>query len=150
LPESWNALAATDGMFRDEHVYAIIVLTLTSIHAVKGGMVSVVVTEVTQFLLLTVTSITVGLIALFKVSPDMIQKSLPDGWLNPLFGWTLEIDWAGVLAKANDALRDDGNELFGITFGLMVCKGVLASLAGPAPNYDMRRVLATRNPARPA
>ena len=25
-------------------------------------------------------------------------------------------------------------------------KGVLASLAGPAPNYDMQRILATRNP----
>jgi len=28
----------------------------------------------------------------------------------------------------------------------MFFKGVLASLAGPAPNYDMQRVLATRNP----
>jgi len=29
---------------------------------------------------------------------------------------------------------------------MMFFKGVLASLAGPAPNYDMQRVLATRNP----
>ena len=28
----------------------------------------------------------------------------------------------------------------------MFFKGILASLAGPAPNYDMQRVLATRNP----
>ena len=28
----------------------------------------------------------------------------------------------------------------------MFFKGVLASLAGPAPNYDMQRILATRNP----
>src|SRR5512133_1017137 len=33
-----------------------------------------------------------------------------------------------------------------IIFGMMLFKGVLASLAGPAPNYDMQRVLATRNP----
>lgn len=33
-----------------------------------------------------------------------------------------------------------------IIFGMMFFKGVLASLAGPAPNYDMQRVLATRNP----
>ena len=33
-----------------------------------------------------------------------------------------------------------------IIFGLMFFKGVLASLAGPAPNYDMQRILATRNP----
>ena len=37
-------------------------------------------------------------------------------------------------------------EWFGIIFGLMFFKGILASLAGPAPNYDMQRVLATRNP----
>ena len=29
---------------------------------------------------------------------------------------------------------------------MMLFKGVLASLAGPAPNYDMQRILATRNP----
>ena len=46
----------------------------------------------------------------------------------------------------NDALRRDGNEWFGIVFGLMFFKGILGSLAGPAPNYDMQRVLATRNP----
>ena len=28
----------------------------------------------------------------------------------------------------------------------MFFKGMLASLAGPAPNYDMQRILATRNP----
>ena len=46
----------------------------------------------------------------------------------------------------NDAIRQDGNELFTVIFGLMFFKGVLASLAGPAPTYDMQRVLATRNP----
>ena len=29
---------------------------------------------------------------------------------------------------------------------MMTMKGILASLAGPAPNYDMQRILATRNP----
>jgi Na+/proline symporter len=55
------------------------------------------------------------------------------------------LDWTGILDKANDAIREDGNELFGIVFGLMFFKGVLASMAGPAPNYDMQRILATRN-----
>ena len=46
----------------------------------------------------------------------------------------------------NDAIRQDGNEWFGIIFGLMFFKGILASLAGPAPNYDMQRVLSCKNP----
>ena len=37
-----------------------------------------------------------------------------------------------------------------IIFGMMFFKGVLASLAGPAPNYDMQRILATRNPREAA
>ncbi len=43
-------------------------------------------------------------------------------------------------------IRADGNEFFMIIFGMMFFKGVLASLAGPAPNYDMQRILATRTP----
>ena len=37
--------------------------------------------------------------------------------------------------------HDDKMEWFGIMFGLMFFKGILASLAGPAPNYDMQRVV---------
>ena len=115
-------------------------------YAIKGGMVSVVATEVMQFTILTTTSLIIGLIAMSKVSPEMIAASVPEGWSNPFFGWKLDLDWSGILPKVNDAIRNDGNEWFGIIFGLMFFKGILASLAGPAPNYDMQRVLATRNP----
>jgi hypothetical protein len=29
---------------------------------------------------------------------------------------------------------------------LMVFKGILASIAGPAPNYDMQKILSTKSP----
>ena len=48
--------------------------------------------------------------------------------------------------SANDVIRKDGFDFFMVIFLLMTLKGVLASLAGPAPNYDMQRILATRNP----
>jgi Na+/proline symporter len=142
----WHFTGATEGIFSDENIYAIIILSLTSIYAIKGGMVSVVITEVMQFTILTITSITIGAIAIWKVSPEMLQNVVPAGWANPFFGWTLGLDWTGILDKANDVIRKDGNEMFGIIFGMMFFKGVLASLAGPAPNYDMQRILATRNP----
>jgi Na+/proline symporter len=137
----WHFSNATTGVFTDENIYAMILLGLTSLYAIKGGMVSVVITEVAQFTILTLTAI-----AIVKVSPAMIAANIPAGWLNPFFGWTLDLNWNGILATANDALRQDGNEFFSIIFGLMFFKGVLASLAGPAPNYDMQRILATRNP----
>jgi Na+/proline symporter len=70
---------------------------------------------------------------------------VPEGWANPFFGYHLGLDWTAILPQANAAIKQDGNELFGIIFGLMFFKGVMASLAGPAPNYDMQRILATRN-----
>jgi solute:Na+ symporter, SSS family len=142
----WRFTGATEGLLSDENIYAIIILGVTSIYAIKGGMISVVITEVMQFSILTLTSIAIGVIAIAKVSPEMIQAATPAGWMSPFFGLHLNLDWTGILDKANNALREDGNELFGIIFGLMFCKGVLASLAGPAPNYDMQRILATRNP----
>jgi len=99
-----------------------------------------------QFSILTVTSLVIGVIAIWKVSPEMIRSAIPAGWMNPFFGWHLNLDWHGILDQANLAIREDGNELFALVFGMMMFKGILASLAGPAPNYDMQRILATRNP----
>lgn len=136
----------TNGILNDENMYAIILLGLTSLYVIKGGMISVVITEVMQFTILTITALVIGCIAIYKVSPEMIQNSIPAGWTSPFFGWKLGIDWTGILDKVNDSLKADGNEWFAVIFGLMFFKGVLASLAGPAPNYDMQRILATRNP----
>jgi Na+/proline symporter len=130
----------------DDNIYAMILMGLTSLYAIKGGMISVVITEVMQFAILTLTAFTIGAIAIVKVTPEMIAHNIPAGWMNPFFGKTLGLDWTGILDSANAALQQDGNGMFSIIFGLMFFKGVLASLAGPAPNYDMQRILATRNP----
>jgi Na+/proline symporter len=142
----WHFTNQTTGLFSDANIYAVIIMSLTSLYAIKGGMISVVITEVMQFTILTVTSIAIGCIAIYKVSPEMIHKAIPAGWLNPFFGWKLNLDWTGILDQVNAAIKSDGNEFFTIIFGLMFFKGILASLAGPAPNYDMQRILATRNP----
>lgn len=142
----WQLSAQTEGLLTNENVYAILILLVTSVYVIKGGMVSVVITEVMQFTILTLTSIIIGVIAMSKVSPDLVASAVPDGWFNPFFGWRLDLDWTGIFDSVNDSLRSDGNEWFGIVFGLMFFKGILGSLAGPAPNYDMQRVLATRNP----
>ncbi len=141
----WHFSDATSGIFTDENIYAMILMGLTSLYAIKGGMVSVVITEVMQFTILTLTALTIGAIALVKVSPEMIAHNIPEGWLNPFFGSRLGLNWDGILQTANKVIAQDGNEFFSIIIGLMFFKGVLASLAGPAPNYDMQRILATRN-----
>src|ERR1700733_8445028 len=54
----WRFTGATEGLFPGENIYAMILLVLTSLYAIKGGIVSVVITEVAQFLILTVTALT--------------------------------------------------------------------------------------------
>jgi Na+/proline symporter len=146
----WRFPWGASHLFSDENTYAIIILGLTSLYVIKGGMVSVVITEVMQFTILTVTAFAIGIVAMHRVSPDMFAHAIPAGWTNPFFGWRLGLDWTGIFDKVNDAIKSDGNEFFMIIFGMMVFKGVLASLAGPAPNYDMQRILATRSPREAA
>jgi Na+/proline symporter len=146
----WRFPWGGSALFSDENTYAILILGLTSLYVIKGGMVSVVITEVMQFAILTLTAFAIGVVAIYRVSPEMIQHSIPAGWQNPFFGWKLGLDWTGILDQVNNAIRKDGNGFFMIIFGMMFFKGVLASLAGPAPNYDMQRILATRNPREAA
>ena len=55
-----------------------------------------------------------------------------------------------MLPAAQQRIADDGYTMFGAFFMMMVFKGVLVSMAGPAPNYDMQRILAARSPKEAA
>jgi Na+/proline symporter len=131
-------------------LYGLIITAITTLYVVKGGMFSVVFTEVLQFFIMTIACIGVGLIAMHQVSPAMLDAVVPDGWRNLFFGWRLDLDWAGILDAAGAKIQQDGWELFSVFFMLMLFKGVLQSMAGPAPNYDMQRVLSARTPKEAA
>lgn len=127
-------------------MYAVILMSITAIYAVKGGMFSVVITEVLQFIVLTIASLCIGVLAMFTVSPEQLKQFIPEGWATPLFGWTLDLNWTGLIDAVNLKIQSDGYSMFGIFFMMVVFQGILKSSAGPAPNYDMQRVLATRSP----
>ena len=59
--------------------YALILMAITTFYVVKGGMFSVVITEVVQFCILSVASIALGLIAMSKVTPEMLARVTPAG-----------------------------------------------------------------------
>jgi Na+/proline symporter len=71
---------------------------------------------------------------------------IPAGWDQIFFGWTLNLNWSGLIESVNSKITEDGWSLFGIFFMMMLFKGILISTAGPAPNYDMQRILSTKNP----
>lgn len=132
-----------------DNTYAWILMGITTFYVVKGGMFSVVFTEVVQFCILTVASISIGIIAMVKVAPDLLNRVVPAGWHDLFFGWHLNLDWTSI-PDINNKIASDGYSLFGIFFMMMLFKGILISAAGPAPNYDMQRVLATKGPREAA
>ncbi|HYK88304.1 MAG TPA: sodium:solute symporter family protein [Acidobacteriota bacterium] len=130
--------------------YAFILMGITTFYVVKGGMFSVVFTEVIQFCILSVASLCIGIIAALKVAPAMLDRVVPAGWREVFFGWHLNLDWSRSIPAINDKIISDGYSLFGLFFMMMVFKGILVSVAGPAPNYDMQRILSTRSPREAA
>ncbi|MEM7511904.1 MAG: sodium:solute symporter family protein [Bacteroidota bacterium] len=134
----------------NEILYGLIITALTTAYVVKGGMYSVVFTEVLQYVIMTIASIAVGVIAMNKVSPEMISAVVPEDWYNIFFSWKLDLDWTGVLDAANTRIAEDGYELFGYFFIMVLLKGILQSMAGPTPSYDMQRVLSTKTPKEAA
>ncbi|HMP08338.1 MAG TPA: Na+:solute symporter, partial [Lacipirellulaceae bacterium] len=126
------------------NTYALIIMGIASIYVILGGMYSVVIVDVTQFFLMVAASIGLALIAMSETSRETIAAVVPDGWNSLWFGWRLDLDWTGRVDYANQQIETDGYELFTPFIMMAFFKGVLASIAGPAPNYDMQRILATR------
>jgi Na+/proline symporter len=129
-----------------ENMYALLIMGFTTLYAIKGGMYSVVATEIMQFLVMTVSCIIVGIIAMNLVSTEQLNTVIPEGWKDLFFGWKLNLDWSSLIPSVKNKISTDGYEFFSIVVMIMVFKGILVSIAGPVPSYDMQRILATKSP----
>jgi Na+/proline symporter len=127
------------------HLYGIVFTMFAVFYTVLGGMTSIVWADVLQYTIMTIASVAIAIIAFIAVGEYGLN--VPDGWFNPFFGWNLDIDWAGIITEVNMKVAEDGYSLFSAMFMMMLFKGVLISIAGPAPNYDMQKILATKSPA---
>jgi SSS family solute:Na+ symporter len=129
------------------NTYAILLMSITAIYVVLGGMLSVVITDFAQFCLMALSALVIGAIAITKVDATMLDQVTPAGWRNLLFGWDITLNWTTLLPAMNGHIAREGiASMFGLFFTVMVFKGILVSMAGAAPNYDMQRILAAKNP----
>ena len=128
-------------------LWGLLIVAITTIYVAKGGMFSVVFTELLQFSIMTIASISVGILVMRQVSPDTLNHFIPDGWRSPWFGKMLDIDWSNLMPAVNKRIADDGWSFFSAFWGMLLFKGLLQAGAGPAPNYDMQRILSTRSPS---
>lgn len=129
------------------HSYALIIIGVTTLYTLKGGMYSVVAADIFQFVIMTTSCIVVGYIAYNAVSAEQISAVVPDGWNQLFFKWKMDLDWSRSLPALNDKISSDGFEMIGALVMMMLFKGVWGSLAGPVPSYDMQRILSTKKPS---
>ncbi len=127
------------------HFYGIIFTAFAVFYAILGGMTSIVIGDVLKYIIMSVAAVVIAYIAMQNLAVK--QLVVPAGWYTPFFNAKLDdLDWSGIIKEVNGKIKSDGYSLFGIFFMMMVFKGILASLAGPAPNYDMQKVLSTKSP----
>jgi len=126
------------------HVYGVIFTLFAMFYSILGGMHSIVTGDMIKYGIMTVACIWIGFIAAGQLSGRHLN--VPDGWYSPFFGGHLGLNWNGIISEVNEKIKSDGYSLFGLFFMMMTFKGFFAALAGPAPNYDMQKILSTRSP----
>ncbi|WP_406683803.1 Na+:solute symporter [Seonamhaeicola sp. MEBiC1930] len=125
--------------------YALLIIFLTTIYTIKGGMFSVVATEVLQYVIMVIAGVLIAVYAFIAVSDIEINNTISTEWATIFFGNTLEGSWTGKFEAFNNLVDTQGYKMFGAFIGMCLFKGFFASVAGPTPSYDMQRILSTRS-----
>lgn len=114
---------------------AVLIIGITTLYVVLGGLYSVVVTDVIQTIILTLGSIVIACIAWSQLTPELMS-GLPEDWSSLSVSWRIE-EFAGT--------ENAQFELFGALVIVWVVKGLLLNAGGPAQMYDFQRFLAARD-----
>lgn len=114
---------------------ALVIISLTTLYVILGGLYSVVFTDVIQTIVLTVGSLFVASLAWARLTPSALA-SLPADWSSLAVPWRID-----RLAGTDNAHF----QFFGALVIFWVIKGLLLNLGGPAQMYDAQRFLAARN-----
>lgn len=126
------------------HFYGVIFTLFATFYSILGGMHSIVLGDMIKYAIMIVASFSVGVIAYQHLNGQRLN--VPQEWYTPFFGAKLNMNWKGIIDEVNVKIKEDGYSLFAIFFMMMSFKGLFAALAGPAPTYDMQKILSTRSP----
>ncbi|MHC4123162.1 MAG: sodium:solute symporter family transporter [Planctomycetota bacterium] len=117
-------------------VLAVIVISVTTLYVLLGGLYGVVATNVIQTIILTLGGIFIAFIAWSKLTPGMLSQ-LPQGWTSLKVPWHIS-EFTGT--------ENAHFEFFGALVFVWIAKGFLLNAGGPAQMYDFQIFLAARNP----
>jgi len=121
-----------------QHTLAIVLMTLTGIYTISGGLFGVILTDVIQFCLIVIGSFVLVAKAVSMASYEAIAIEVPGEWFAflPIWRWDHLADWE----------LTEGFSLFALVALMWFAKGVFLCLGGPQQLYDMQRFLAARSP----
>jgi solute:Na+ symporter, SSS family len=126
--------------------YAVIICLLTTLYSIKGGIYSIVATEVLQFLIMTVCCFVVIYLGMKNVDKATVTQFLPEGWLDFWPKKEINYKWPTTYSIIEKETVENGFKMIAGMVGLMIGKGMVASLAGPVPGFDMQRSFSSQNP----
>lgn len=116
-------------------VLAVTIIGITTLYVILGGLFSVVITDVIQTVVLTLSSLFIAFIAWSKLTPDLLAN-LPDRFTTLRVPWRIQ-EFSGT--------ENAQFELFGALVIVWILKGFLMNAGGPAQMYDFQRFLAARD-----
>lgn len=145
LPWDVSVVLSNNILFTSDQTYALLIILLTTIYTVKGGMFSVVATEVLQYGIMVIAGVLIAIYAFITVSDVQISNVISEEWSSIFFNMELEGSWTGKYEAFNNLIDTQGYKMFGAFIGMSLFKGFFASIAGPTPSYDMQRILSTRS-----
>jgi Na+/proline symporter len=133
--------------------YGLVIMLVTGVYCVVGGMYSVVLNDLIQYLLIFAGAVIIAGVALFNTTPDQVYAAVPAGWDNLAPQTVLTLDWSQLMPPLQDRIfgvGGDGYAFFALFVFMLFVKGVLVSMAGPTPNYAIQHILSTRSPREAA
>lgn len=112
-----------------------LIIGFTTFYVILGGFYSVVITDVIQTVILTISGLIICWIAFHHISAESLDI-LPTGWESVRPVWHIP--------EFHDTAHAE-YEWFGLLVIAWVMKGLLLNLGGPAQLYDFQRFLSARN-----
>jgi len=116
-----------------ERVGACLVMGITAVYVILGGVYSVIFTDVLQTVILSIAAVIVALICFNNISFSELSAAVPDGWLDLRPAWQ------------PDYLQNTDYQFFGLLCIAWVAKGLFIQASAAGTGFDFQRIVSARS-----
>ena len=112
---------------------ACLVMGITAIYVILGGVYSVMFTDVLQTVILTIAAAVVAVICFNNVSYSDLSAAVPAGWLDLRPAWQ------------PDYLQNTDYQFFGLLCIAWIAKGLFIQASAVGSGYEFQRIMSARS-----